>query len=297
MDSAKTTPVSAWEARLGGTTAGLLRRRSRMFRGSAVTWVIGVVATLAGVLVATSSGSAVVSLGNVALVFGLIVVGLVSIVFAVSFATAGRRARFMAEGAAVSVLLPANPTLTAAVIGPHLRSVDDYDRWALRQAVRPAVYGARLAQWHWSPGTVRSVLPGVTAFAVRRAAGTFASIAMLVAVVIAIVLIADHNPLVPFRVLGVVLIVALLAVAGVARLTAEVRAAAEYRAGYTTLTPMRHANSRGSGWIEPDVRTGVDLVDASTRSVLRAAGAAALTVQESDRRRRTTTATSEPQVS
>ncbi|MBA8992140.1 hypothetical protein FHW23_003428 [Curtobacterium pusillum] len=229
--------------------------------------------------------------------FGLVMIGLVGIIFAVSFAIAGRRARFMAEGAAVSVLLPTNPTLTAAMIGPHLRSVDDYDRWALRQAVQPAVYDARMPQWHWSPGTVRPVLPGATAFAVRRAAGISASIAMLVAVVIATILIADHDPLVRFRVLGVVLIVALLAAAGVFRLAVELRAAAEYQAGYTTLTPMRHANSRGSGWIEPDVRTGVDLVDASTRSVLRVAGAAALTVQESDRRRRATPATSEPQTS
>lgn len=66
-----------------------------------------------------------------------------------------------------------------------------------------------------------------------------ASIAVLVAVVIAIVLIADHGPLVRFRVLGVVLIVALLAAAGAFRLAVELRAAAEYRAGYTTLTPMR----------------------------------------------------------
>ncbi|MBA8992138.1 hypothetical protein FHW23_003426 [Curtobacterium pusillum] len=262
-----------------------------------MAWVVGAVATSAAVLVATSTGSAVVPFGTVALVFGLVMIGLVGIVFAVSFATAGRRARFMAEGAAVSVLLPANPTLTAAVIGPHLRSVDGYDRWALQQAVRPAVYGARLPQWHWSPGTVRSVLPGATAFALRRTAGILGSIAMLAAAFIAIVLIADHDPLVRFRVLGVMLIVVLLAAASVARLAVEVRAAAEYRAGYTTLTPMRHANTRGSGWVEPDVRTGVDLVDASTRSILRAAGAAALTVQELDRRRRTTPATSEPQTS
>lgn len=297
LDAAETTPVPAWEARLGRTTADLLRRRRRMLRRSAGASAIGAVAMTVGVLVAASSGSAVVPLGTIALVFGLVVTGLIGIILAVSSATGSCRARFMAEGAAVSVLLPANPTLTAAMIAPHLRSVDDYDQWVLQLAVRPAVHGARLPRWHWSPGTVRSLLPGATAYAVRRAAGLVASIAVLVAVVIAIVLIADHGPLVRFRVLGVVLIVALLAAAGAFRLAVELRAAAEYRAGYTTLTPMRHANSRGSSWIEPDVRTGVDLVDASTCSVLRAAGAAALTVQESDRRRRTVTATAGPQAS
>ncbi|MBT2501063.1 hypothetical protein [Curtobacterium sp. ISL-83] len=264
----------------------MVRRRRRARTTALIGLAVGVVAAAACGSLVRSTGSGSGSLGAVGTVFGTVVIALVGIIVAMSFAVQLRRLRFLIEGAALSVLLPDNPTVTAAAIAPHLRSPDDYDRWVRNEGIRPAVFGARLPQWRWSAGMTRELLPGTTAAGLRRFAGITVNAAVIALVGLAVVLLLDHGPAVAFRIVGGAAVVALLSAAGVVRMAVEVRASAEYRAGYTTLTPMRHAGLRGSGWTEPDVRLGVDLVDASTHAILRAAGARALTVDEARQRRR-----------
>lgn len=274
--------VSEWEPRLTRGTALLLRSRTRAVRTALTSSGVGISAGTAGVVIAASFPSETV--GLVLGVAALMIVALTGLITAGAFLQRARRQRFRAEGAAVSVLLPRHPTVTAAALAPHLRSITAFDRWASTAGLQPAVAGAHLPQWHWTPGVKRPVLAGATAFALRQAADRIATAAIAVFGVLAVILLIDRGPAVDVRIGGGLLGGGLLAASAVSRLLCERRAAIEYRGGYTTLTPANHVDVRGGGWTEPDVRTGVDLVDARSGAVLRASGAAGLSVRESAHR-------------
>jgi hypothetical protein len=221
----------------------------------------------------------------VAVVSLLALIGLLTVITGGVIAWTARAERFRAEGYALRFLLPQNPGLTAAELGPHLRRTGDFDAWQQVAGIRVAAQSdQQLAAWTWSAGTRRPLLPGASAYQLQQAATAALAVGLLISVGIPFSVMTNHTE--PYRIstatwLVVLPVAACLACSVVLEVLTWIRWRAEYRAGYATLVPAVIRRSTG------DIYTGVDLVDARTGYLLRNAGALPLTSERLAARRAT----------
>ncbi|KQR92835.1 MAG: hypothetical protein J0I33_09820 [Microbacterium ginsengisoli] len=175
------------------------------------------------------------------------------------------------EGEALRALRASSPSLTTAELAPHLRSIDDFDAWAVRHGVPTdgaQSYGAM--EDAWEPSFRTDVLPGRSAQWWKDAV----LVAVLGGAVVALASIAVVNLGPQWWAwgwgIGMPIALALFFAGALMRIAAEVRVRREYRAGYAT-TVMDMCGLSSSP-LFADVFTGVDLLDASTGGVVAAAG-------------------------
>lgn len=260
-----------WARRIGHDSVACRRRARGVVRGVTATLLAAAACAAVGVGLAAATGDEPAPRPIVLAVAVLFSIAVVSAILGVALgSTVVLPQRLRAQGYALRALLPTNPQLRIDALAPHLHRLDDFDRWTRSEGIAPYdPDAAPLERWSWDPRRRRPMLPGRAAswwihVATILVAAAFFSFAASAA---AELLSRGGGAVVP---VCVSLAILLLTAAGVARIAAAARTRSEGRAGYTTT--VIHARRAVI-----DARTAVDLVDAASGGLVRAAGALPLT--------------------
>ncbi|KJL41393.1 hypothetical protein RR49_00345 [Microbacterium ginsengisoli] len=217
-----------------------------------------------GFVLAASTGSGPAPMSIVLIVGVMATIVVLAVTFAAGF-TWGILwpYKWLVEGYALRALLPTNPQLTVNELRAHLRRIEDFDRWSIDRALRPYDPDAPpCPQWQWTPQWRAHLLPGRAASWWLSAASLTMAAACAAVAVVASATIAVRATIVVLWLVPPALLLAAVVLAVVC----SIKTRREYEAGYATV--VRKVRARVF-----DVFTAVELIDARSLGIVRAAGA------------------------